>query len=1292
MYLTNHVRRSVVFLFPADYFLSECPLSHFSYVVDLLNTCFLKSLVCYLSRTKNPYSLVSNESLLYPNVAASVYESVDPYKETRKCFVYLCLDKDITSGPVLVLSLERLNRSPAALTKCHSKPRQLCSYFLHAQEDSGQSASPYKNYVAPLSPTQTQDIPLCQPDTSSTYANLTTCPPNTSLTHANPNTLSLCAPAVLTAYKRVDKKVRPVAGTFPEAIRVHRQYPHNPLATLPFLTKNPPVFAPTAKISEERMKVLNVNATGFLWPEEEKLIQHVMVLNEEGLAFEDAERGTFKQSYFSDYIIPTVPHIPWAFRNIPIPPGIKDKVIDVLKKKIDAGVYEPSQSSYRHKWFVVPKKSGKLRIVHDCQPLNKVTIKDAGLPPNLEDFVEPFAGFQCYTVFDLFWGFDARKLHPDSRDLTAFQTPLGLLRLTSLPTGFTNSPAEFQQCMTFILQDEIPHKANIFIDDLPIKGPKTAYLDADGKPETLRENPGIRRFIWEHAVDMHRIMHRVKDAGGTFSGLKTQICLPEVVILGHKCTPEGRTPEDNRVSKIMNWPDLKNPTSVRGFLGLCGTVRIWIPNYSQLARPLTELTHKNAEFVWDERRQQAFDMLKQLVSSAPALHPIDYQSDRPVILSVDSSYIAAGFILSQVDENGRRRPARYGSLPFNEREAKYSQPKLELYGLYRALQQWRIHLVGVKSLHIEVDAKYIKGMLNHPNLQPNAAINRWIEGILLFDFKLIHVPATNFKGPDALSRRETAPGEETPEYDDTWLDHIVLMTRVPPKHTKKISTTDAILPIKPEFMTLIASGTKNYEYRKYLMDGVTRIWLYEIAPVDAITYMMETSNPRTPGEVQDPTGIGNDDFDKGLKKSKYGYPVLALYQLLDPVTRQDLQTLYGLEMPTTGLYAPQQLAKSQAQDRLHKVLPQTNTLSSYKITTLPSTQERLLRPEQLLLQVQHFLRTLEIPQFPSNQLRKRFSKKASEFFMKAGQMYRRNSDKPPLAVIFDARKRVTILTQAHEELGHKGEAAVFELVRHRFFWPHLRADVHHHVASCHQCQIRSIKKVEVPLTVSTPSRLFQKVYIDVMFMPPSGGYHFIAAVKDDLSGVSEVRALRQSNSKNLAQFFWEQIYCRYGSVQSAVTDNGPEVKGAFETLLKRMKIPQVRISPYNKHANGVVERGHFILREAIVKSCEKDTNGHIKNWHKQVELASFADRITVSSVTGYSPYYLLHGTHPILPFDLSEATFMVDGFKPDMTTSDLLALRIRQLQRHPEDVDRAAKALKKARFTSKEQFEKRYKR
>ena len=80
----------------------------------------------------------------------------------------------------------------------------------------------------------------------------------------------------------------------------------------------------------------------------------------------------------------------------------------------------------------------------------------------------------------------------------------------------------------------------------------------------------------------------------------------------------------------------------------------------------------------------------------------------------------------------------------------------------------------MQTLQVEVDAKYIKGMLNEPDLQPNATINRWIQGILLFDFELIHVPADKHKGPDALSRRELGEDEEMEEEDDSWLDEIAL--------------------------------------------------------------------------------------------------------------------------------------------------------------------------------------------------------------------------------------------------------------------------------------------------------------------------------------------------------------------------------------------------------------------------------------------------------------------------------------------------------------------------------------
>ena len=70
-----------------------------------------------------------------------------------------------------------------------------------------------------------------------------------------------------------------------------------------------------------------------------------------------------------------------------------------------------------------------------------------------------------------------------------------------------------------------------------------------------------------------------------------------------------------------------------------------------------------------------------------------------------------------------------------------------------------------------MDAKYVQGMIHNPDQQPNATINRWIAGILLFQFKLIHVATEKHKGPDGLSHRPPSkldPPE--PEDDEDWLD------------------------------------------------------------------------------------------------------------------------------------------------------------------------------------------------------------------------------------------------------------------------------------------------------------------------------------------------------------------------------------------------------------------------------------------------------------------------------------------------------------------------------------------
>ncbi len=240
--------------------------------------------------------------------------------------------------------------------------------------------------------------------------------------------------------------------------------------------------------------------------------------------------------------------------------------------------------------------------------------------------------------------------------------------------------------MSFILEPEIPHVVKPFLDDTAIKGPASQYETADRGFETIPENPNIQRFIWEHLNNVHHVIHRLGHAGMTISAPKLFIAAPEVVILGHKCTYEGWIPDDSKTAKIESWPPCKNITDVCTFLGTAGTMQIWILNFSAVARPLVDLTCKDMEFTWEDKHKEAMNALKEAIAKSSALIPINYKSNWPVYLAVDSSWRGIGWILSQQCEDGQHRPSRFGSISWNKRESRYSQPKIELYGLFQALR------------------------------------------------------------------------------------------------------------------------------------------------------------------------------------------------------------------------------------------------------------------------------------------------------------------------------------------------------------------------------------------------------------------------------------------------------------------------------------------------------------------------------------------------------------------------------------------------------------------------------
>jgi hypothetical protein len=181
--------------------------------------------------------------------------------------------------------------------------------------------------------------------------------------------------------------------------------------------------------------------------------------------------------------------------------------------------------------------------------------------------------------------------------------------------------------------------------------------------------------------------------------------------------------------------------------------------------------------------------------------------------------------------------------------------------------------------------------------------------------------------------------------------------------------------------------------------------------------------------------------------------------------------------------------------------------------------------------------------------------------------------------------------------------------------------------------------------------------------------------------------LRKENTKSLSSFIFEELLCRWGPITEIVTDNGPAFIAAVDDLAERYGIHPIRISPYNSQANGIVERRHYDVWEAIMKSCEGDES----HWYQTVHAVFWAERVTIHQDTGLTPYFMVHGVEPIFPFDLAEGTFLVDlPGQREFSTTDLIAWRARQLQKRQEDLRGIRDKVLKARYQSIKKFEQRY--
>jgi hypothetical protein len=189
-------------------------------------------------------------------------------------------------------------------------------------------------------------------------------------------------------------------------------------------------------------------------------------------------------------------------------------------------------------------------------------------------------------------------------------------------------------------------------------------------------------------------------------------------------SPEGIVVDPGKVKEVL---DRKPPTSVsevRSFLGSTGYYRRFIPNFSKIAKPITELLKKGNKYIWSDACDEAFKFLKKLRTTSPTLTQPD--NAKPFDIYCDAFGTGLGGVLMQ-----EGWVISYSSRQLRHLEDHHLAHDHELAAVVMALRTWRHYLLG-SVVHIYTDHKSLKYIFTQQDL--NMRQWRWVE--LIKDYKL----------------------------------------------------------------------------------------------------------------------------------------------------------------------------------------------------------------------------------------------------------------------------------------------------------------------------------------------------------------------------------------------------------------------------------------------------------------------------------------------------------------------------------------------------------------------------
>ncbi|KAL5496314.1 hypothetical protein EMCRGX_G012570 [Ephydatia muelleri] len=271
-----------------------------------------------------------------------------------------------------------------------------------------------------------------------------------------------------------------------------------------------------------------------------------------------------------------------------IPAHFRTEVESQIQHMLQKGIIVESSSSWMAPAVYVRKKSGELCLCVDYRKLNKRTHKDAYPLPLVDEVQDRLSGSVIFSKLDLQSGYWQVPVDCVDQEKTAFcpGPGMGLFQFTRMPFGLSGAPSSFQRLMNIIMRG-LPF-VSTYIDDVLIHS----------ESEEL------------HKVHLREAFKRLRQAGLTLRGVKCQIGMSQVTYLGHVFSGNGMTPDGSKIRAVTEWPKPVDAGDIRQFLGLASYYRRYINRFADLAAPLHQLTHNNAEFQWTEECNNAFESIK----------------------------------------------------------------------------------------------------------------------------------------------------------------------------------------------------------------------------------------------------------------------------------------------------------------------------------------------------------------------------------------------------------------------------------------------------------------------------------------------------------------------------------------------------------------------------------------------------------------------------------------------------------------------------------------------------------